>query len=73
MNADRTPGAGRRTAVQRALSNMRQSARRTLELSILCGYVRAGRVNPADKSPVFQRVVDHPLRDLQGERAAIAS
>jgi hypothetical protein len=39
----------------------------SLAPSILRGYVRAGRIGPAEKSPLFQRVVDHLLRDLQGE------
>jgi hypothetical protein len=43
----------------------------SLAPSILRGYVRAGRIRPAEKSPLFQRVVDHLLRDLQGEGAAL--
>jgi hypothetical protein len=43
----------------------------SLAPSILRGYVRAGRITPAEKSPLFQRVVDHLLRDLQGEGAAL--
>jgi hypothetical protein len=43
----------------------------SLAPSILRGYVRAGRISPAEKSPLFQRVVDHLLRDLQGEGAAL--
>jgi hypothetical protein len=39
----------------------------SLAPSILRGYVRAGRIRPAEKSPLFQRVVDNLLRDLQGE------
>jgi hypothetical protein len=45
----------------------------SLAPSILRGYVRAGRIRPAEKSPLFQRVVDHLLRDLQGEDAAVAA
>ena len=45
----------------------------SLAPSILRGYVRAGRIKPAEKSPLFQRVVDHLLRDLQGEGAALAA
>ena len=43
----------------------------SLAPSVLRGYVRAGRIRPAEKSPLFQRVVDHLLRDLQGEGAAL--
>jgi hypothetical protein len=43
----------------------------SLAPSILRGYVRAGRIRPAEKSPLFQRVVDHLLRDLQAEGAAV--
>jgi hypothetical protein len=39
----------------------------SLAPSILRGYVRAGRIRPAEKSPLFQRVVDDLLRDMQGE------
>ncbi|MGE5161688.1 MAG: DUF1631 family protein [Betaproteobacteria bacterium] len=45
----------------------------SLAPSILRGFVRAGRIRPAEKSPLFQRVVDHLLRDLQGEDAAVAA
>jgi len=44
----------------------------SLAPSILRGYVRAGRIKPAERSPLFQRVVDHLLRDMQGEGAAVA-
>ncbi|HET9023424.1 MAG TPA: DUF1631 family protein [Burkholderiaceae bacterium] len=44
----------------------------SLAPSILRGYVRAGRIKPAEKTPLFQRVVDHLLRDLQGEGVALA-
>jgi hypothetical protein len=43
----------------------------SLAPSVLRGYVRAGRIKPAEKSPLFQRVVDHLLRDLQGEGVAL--
>ncbi len=43
----------------------------SLAPSILRGYVRAGRIRPAEQSPLFQRVVDHLLRDLQAEGAAV--
>jgi hypothetical protein len=45
----------------------------SLAPSILRGYVRAGRIRPAEKSPLFQRVVDHLLSDLQGEDVAVAA
>ena len=45
----------------------------SLAPSILRGYVRAGRIKPAEESPLFQRVVDHLLRDMQGEGAAVAA
>jgi hypothetical protein len=45
----------------------------SLAPSILRGYVRAGRIKPAERSPLFQRVVDHLLRDMQGEGAAVAA
>lgn len=43
----------------------------SLAPSILRGYVRAGRIRPAETSPLFQRVVDHLLSDLQAEGAAV--
>jgi hypothetical protein len=43
----------------------------SLAPSILRGYVRADRIRPAEKSPLFQRVVDDLLRDLQDEGAAL--
>ena len=44
----------------------------SLAPAILRGYVRAGRIRPAEKALLFQRVVDHLLRDLQGEGAMLA-
>ena len=37
---------------------------------ILRGFVRAGRIATAEKTPLFERVVDGMMRDLQGEGAA---
>jgi hypothetical protein len=37
---------------------------------ILRGYVRAGRFKPAEKAPLFERVVGDLMRDLQGEGTA---
>lgn len=39
----------------------------------LRGYVRAGRIRSAEKAPLFERVVGDLMRDLQGERAAVAA
>jgi hypothetical protein len=40
---------------------------------ILRGYVRAGRIKPAEKAPLFERVVGDLMRDLQGEQAPVAA
>lgn len=40
---------------------------------ILRGYVRAGRIKSAEKAPLFERVVGDLMRDLQGERPAVAA
>ncbi len=37
---------------------------------ILRGYVRAGRLRTAERAPLFERVVDDMMHDLQGERVA---
>ncbi len=37
---------------------------------ILRGYVRAGRLRTAERAPLFERVVDDLMHDLQGERVA---
>jgi hypothetical protein len=37
---------------------------------ILRGYVRAGRIKPAERAPLFERVVGDLMRDLQGEGTA---
>jgi hypothetical protein len=39
----------------------------------LRGYVRAGRIRSAEKAPLFERVVGDLMRDLQGERTAVAA
>ncbi|MGB2819072.1 MAG: DUF1631 family protein [Burkholderiaceae bacterium] len=39
----------------------------------LRGYVRAGRIRSAEKTPLFERVVGDLMRDLQGERTAVAA
>ncbi|MGZ8273253.1 MAG: DUF1631 family protein [Burkholderiaceae bacterium] len=39
----------------------------------LRGYVRAGRIKSAEKAPLFERVVGDLMRDLQGERTAVAA
>jgi hypothetical protein len=40
---------------------------------ILRGYVRAGRIKPAEKAPLFERVVGDLMRELQGETAPAAA
>ena len=45
----------------------------SLAPAILRGYVRAGRIRTAEKAPLFERVVDGLMRDLQGEDAAVAA
>jgi hypothetical protein len=37
---------------------------------ILRNYVRVGRIKTAEKAPLFTRVVDDLMRDLQSEGAA---
>jgi len=37
---------------------------------IMRNYIRVGRIKTAEKAPLFTRVVDDLMRDLQGEDAA---